>query len=121
MGITAHNLFRSMIYEVADEIKDETFWSDSFWWKGFWIQTIRWKRKSIRVGDDILFSEIGSGRKVLVEVVGLLKASTFKELELKLKNNDGVIFNANEMYEYYTQSDEIKYGVLGIKIKVISK
>lgn len=25
------------------------------------------KRKSIRVGDDILFSEIGSGRKVLVE------------------------------------------------------
>ena len=79
------------------------------------------KRKSIRVGDDILFSEIGSGRKVLVEVVGLFKASTFKELELKLKNNDGVIFNSNEMYEYYTQSDEIKYGVLGIKIKVLSK
>lgn len=79
------------------------------------------KRKSIKIGDDILFSEIGSDQKVLVEVVGLYRANTFKELELKLKASEGVIFNPDEMYEYYTQSDEIKYGVLGIKIKVLSK
>ena len=53
--------------------------------------------------------------------MGVIAHYFFKELELKLKANDGVIFNSDEMYEYYTQSDEIKYGVLGIKINVLSK
>lgn len=79
------------------------------------------KRRLLNKGDKILFSELDSDRKVLVEIIDLYRANTFKELELKLKTNEGVIFDSEVMHEYYTQSDEIKYGVLGIKIKVLSK
>ncbi len=81
------------------------------------------KRQEIKVGDHIVFSlRPDFIKKVEVEVVELLHASTFVELfALRPLAEFGKekIEEAEDMYEYYSKEDEAKYGVLGIKFKKI--
>ena len=81
------------------------------------------KRKNIKVGDCIVFCR-GDGRDECVSttVVALHRFKSFQELfssELFHKIGFGDMTYeeaATIMYKYYTQSQEQKYGVLGIEI-----
>lgn len=83
------------------------------------------KRSLLNKGDYIRFTEIateGTERTVLVEIVDIITAESFVGLEYKLTE---LGFLANEsfapagMRKYYSEDDEAKYGVMGIKIKVV--
>ena len=83
------------------------------------------KRQQITVGDEIIFSENDHPENtVRAKVVNLLRHPTFKELFV---NNDSRLFggerNQDQLLEqikqFYSDEDEQKYGVVGIKITVI--
>ena len=78
------------------------------------------KRQKVKIGDKIEFSKLPDlQEKLLVDVTGLFKENTFYELFKKLYNNEEEIREkTNSMYEIYSKEKEIKYGVLGIKIKI---
>ncbi len=78
------------------------------------------KRRKVKIGDKIEFSKLPDlQEKLLVDVTGLFKENTFYELFKKLYNNEEEIREkTNSMYEIYSKEKEIKYGVLGIKIKI---
>jgi ASC-1-like (ASCH) protein len=84
------------------------------------------KRQKVEVGDEIKFSKMeNSEEKIKVGVVGLLHYKKFADiiqdlpaayLGYKESEKD---YLKNSMYEIYTREDEEKYGVLGIRIKLI--
>lgn len=78
------------------------------------------KRQKVKIGDKIEFLKLPDlQEKLLVDVTGLFKENTFYELFKKLYNNEEEIREkTNSMYEIYSKEKEIKYGVLGIKIKI---
>ena len=78
------------------------------------------KRQKVKIGDKIEFLKLPDlQEKMLVDVTGLFKENTFCELFKKLYNNEEEIREkTNSMYEIYSKEKEIKYGVLGIKIKI---
>ena len=78
------------------------------------------KRQKVKIGDKIEFSKLPDlQEKLLVDVTGLSKENSFYELFKKLYNNEEEIREkTNSMYEIYSKEKEIKYGVLGIKIKI---
>lgn len=78
------------------------------------------KRQKVKIGDKIEFLKLPDlQEKMLVDVTGLFKENTFCELFKKLYNNEEEIREkTNHMYEIYPREKEIKYGVLGIKIKI---
>ena len=78
------------------------------------------KRQKVKIGDKIEFSKLPDlQEKLLVDVTGLFKEESFYELFKKLYNNEEEIREkTNSMYEIYSKEKEIKYGVLGIKIKI---
>lgn len=80
------------------------------------------KRKQIKVKDVIEFSLLPDLKeKILVKVTGLYRANTFKELFEKLYTNKNEIEDkANSMYKIYSPEKEKEYGVLGIRIRLIS-
>ena len=78
------------------------------------------KRQKVKIGDKIEFSKLPDlQEKLLVDVTGLSKENSFYELFKKLYNDEEEIKEkTNSMYEIYSKEKEIKYGVLGIKIKI---
>lgn len=82
------------------------------------------KRSLLNKGDYIRFTEIAAGeRTVLVEIVDIFTAPSFAALEQKLLEIDLLAqgsFSPTEMRKYYSVEDEEKYGVMGIRIRVIS-
>jgi ASC-1-like (ASCH) protein len=85
------------------------------------------KRQEINLNDIIEFLMLPEmEEKILVEVRGLLRYKTFSDLL-----NDFSMSNfgysdkyhksefMEQIYETYTREEEEKYGVLGIRIKVI--
>jgi ASC-1-like (ASCH) protein len=80
------------------------------------------KRQLITVGDEIEFSlATEPSQKILTTVSDLYYFPTFKDLcysfepvEYGSVDKEAYI----EMYKYYSKEDEVKYGVLGIRIKV---
>ena len=81
------------------------------------------KRSLLNKGDYIRFTEIADERRtVLVEILEIFTAPSFVALEQKLIET-GVLekgaFSPIRMREYYSAEDEEKYGVMGIRIKVI--
>ena len=82
------------------------------------------KRKTLRVGDKIIFTNRTNNEKMLVEIENLYHYPSFEEL---YKNFDKVamgydeddIADPKDMEEYYSPKEQSKYGVLGIKIKKI--
>jgi ASC-1-like (ASCH) protein len=84
------------------------------------------KRQLIKVGDEIEFSKLPElSEKVIVKVTGLLIYENFADLiqdlpasYLGYKESDKDYLKGS-MYEIYTKEEEEKYGVLGIRIKLI--
>lgn len=80
------------------------------------------KRKQIEIGDKIEFLKLPElQEKILVEVLDLYKEETFENLFKKLYTDEEEIKRrTNSMYKYYSHEKEKQYGVVGIKISLIS-
>lgn len=84
------------------------------------------KRRPIRNGDRIEFTNTASGERLLCEVKDLYQFSSFAELYsqlplLKCGYTEKDIASAvpEDMDAYYPPERQKKYGVLGIEIQVI--
>lgn len=82
------------------------------------------RRSLLNKGDYIWLTELVAGeRTVLVEVVDIFTAPSFVALEQRLLEI-GLLakgsFSPGGMRKYYSVEDEEKYGVMGIRIRVVS-
>lgn len=79
------------------------------------------KRKQIKIGDQIEFSKLPDMQeKILVEVLDLFREESFEKLFRKLFTDEKeIVEKVNGMNRFYSQEDQDKYGVLGIKIRII--
>lgn len=85
------------------------------------------KRRDVKVGDKITFTNIDTGEQVVTKCKALYTADSFVELFKILKNNEKMGFKHKEspenmseqMREYYSIENEEKYGVVGIEIEVV--
>ena len=83
------------------------------------------KRKSIRIGDTIIFSRCEStGDLIRTQVVALHSASSFEKLFSTVEMREKAGFKnmtadaaIEIMHRFYTKEQEREYGVLGIEIK----
>ena len=80
------------------------------------------KRKQIKIGDKIEFLKLPELQEtILVEVIDLYREETFEELFKKLYTDEEEIKRkTNSMYQFYSPEKEKEYGVIGIKISLIS-
>ncbi|MGN1327160.1 MAG: ASCH domain-containing protein [Clostridia bacterium] len=79
------------------------------------------KRQKIKVGDKIEFSKLPELEdKIVVEVLDLYRDVSFEELFKKVFTDKEEIERKTQfMLQFYTHEQEKKYGVVGIKIKLI--
>ena len=79
------------------------------------------KRRKVKIGDKIEFSKLPDlQEKILVDVLDLYTEPSFEELFEKIyKDKEQAQQKANAMYEIYSPENEKKYGVVGIKIKLV--
>lgn len=84
------------------------------------------KRQKIKIGDIIEFTNRLTMEKIKVKVINLHKFSSFEELyknldkvSLGYKENEEA--NYQDMEQYYSKEEQLKYGVLGIEIEVINE
>ena len=84
------------------------------------------KRKLLTVGDYIEFTNRVINEKLLVEVIDLFKYNSFEELykhfnKIEMGYSINEEANPKDMENYYSKEEQEKYGVLGIKIKKLTK
>ena len=84
------------------------------------------KRKQLIVGDYIEFTNRVTNEKLLVEVIDLFKYNSFEELykhfnKIEIGYSINEEANPKDMENYYSKEEQEKYGVLGIKIKKLTK
>ena len=84
------------------------------------------KLRQIKVGNIIEFTQAETGETLLAEVIRLYNYHSFAELYrdlplLKCGYTESNIVSAKpeDMDLYYTPEQQIKYGVIGIEIRVI--
>ena len=80
------------------------------------------KRRKIKIGDQIEFSILPDLQEtILVYVLDLYREDTFENLFKKLfTDEDEIKKETKSMYQYYSPDEEKQYGVVGIKISLIS-
>lgn len=80
------------------------------------------KRKKIKIGDKIEFSKLPDlQEKILVDVLDIYRDKTFKSLFKKIyTDEDEIERKTKSMYQFYSKEQEKKYGVIGIKIDLLS-
>ncbi len=82
------------------------------------------KRQEIAIGDQIIFSENDKVENNVTTVVkGLLRYQTFKELfadhEPSLFGEESRDFLLSQIKQFYSDEEELKYGVVGIKLELL--
>lgn len=80
------------------------------------------KRKKIKVGDTIIFTNRSTNEILKKEVSKLHYYHDFKELYQNLNPEEmgyskGEKANHNDMEQYYSKEDIQKYGAVGIELK----
>ena len=76
------------------------------------------KRQLLKIGDEIEFVSLQNPEQIIVtEVIEIITFSNFKELFSQLPPNEYGGGVSSDMYKYYTQEDESRFGVLGIKLR----
>ncbi len=80
------------------------------------------KRRKVKIGDEIEFSKLPDlQEKLLVEVLNIYRAETFKDLFEKIYiDKDEIERKTKSMYQFYSKEQEKEYGVVGIKIALLS-
>lgn len=92
--------------------------------KTFELRLYDEKRRKIKVGDEIEFTNLESAEKLLVEVTSLLVYPSFEEL-YKHYDKQSIGYAENEvadfrdMEKYYPLEKQEEYEVVAIGIKVI--
>lgn len=84
------------------------------------------KRRNIKIGDRIVFSELPSlENKIEVGVLDIVIADSFEELFTKFdpllagwKDGDSPTKCADDMSKYYSRENQNRYGVLAIEIEL---
>lgn len=87
------------------------------------------KRRAISIGDQIEFIRLGAPEEtILTQVIGVYPFSSFSELYRKLPlsecgyNHEELISaSPKDMEQFYSEEDQKKYGVVGIRIKVLAQ
>lgn len=81
------------------------------------------KRRLLRVGDIIEFTNINTNEMLKAKIVDLLKYDKFKDL---FSGFDEASFGGDSkesllenIYKYYSKDMEDKFGVLGIRLELI--
>jgi len=82
------------------------------------------KRQKISIGDTITFSENDNPENNVTTVVkGLLRYQTFNELfadhDPSLFGEENRDFLLNQIKQFYSDEDEQKYGVVGIRLQLL--
>lgn len=84
------------------------------------------KRRNVAIGDFIVLTQTESGEKLKAKVVGLYRYGSFKELyaALPLKACGYLAEEVDDasyqdMYAYYTEQEEEKFGVVGIELQTL--
>ena len=80
------------------------------------------KRRAIKVGDEILFSDLSDMNDTFkAEAVALHRAENFESLCQIIKPEQAGMASAQEvvriMKEFYPIDEQIRYGVVGIEIR----
>ena len=81
------------------------------------------RRKDIKVGDTIVFTNNKTLEKLSVEVINLYRFASFEELyqhfdKTRLGYSEDEIANPKDMEKYYSVESILRYGVLAIEIKL---
>lgn len=81
------------------------------------------RRKGIKIGDTIVFTNNETSEKLSVEVINLYRFNNFEELyqnfdKTRLGYKDNEIANPSDMEKYYLKDSILRYGVLAIEIKL---
>ena len=84
------------------------------------------KRRKIKAGDTIAFTDTETGERLCAEVIALHRFASFKELygALPLTScgyTEDELLTAlpSDMEKYYSVSDQEKYGVVGIELALL--
>lgn len=82
------------------------------------------KRQLLTEGDLIEFTNRESLDKIIVKIEKIYKYPSFEELykdfdKISLGYDKDDIADSKDMEKYYSKEEQKKYGVLGIKIKLI--
>lgn len=81
------------------------------------------KRQKIQIGDRIIFTNRdNSEQTVTTEVVGFLRYATFRDLfshnNPRKFGGDNVEWLENQISEFYSLSDQLENGVIGIEFEI---
>ena len=81
------------------------------------------RRKDIKIGDTILFTNNQTQEQLSVEVINLYRFDNFEELyahfdKTRLGYLEDEIADPKDMEQYYSLDKILRYGVLAIEIKL---
>ena len=83
------------------------------------------KRRQIKVGDNIVFTNTVTGETLAATVIKLHVFDSFSELYKNLPllkcgytNDDITAASPADMLEYYSREEQEKYGVAGIELSL---
>ena len=81
------------------------------------------KRQKIQIGDQIIFTNRDNSKQTITaEVVGLLRYATFRDLfshnNPRKFGGDNVEWLENQISEFYSLSDQLENGVIGIEFEI---
>ena len=81
------------------------------------------RRKDIKIGDTILFTNNQTQEQLSVEVINLYRFNNFEELynhfdKTRLGYRDDENANPKDMEQYYSLDKILRHGVLAIEIKL---
>lgn len=84
------------------------------------------KRKTLRVGDKIIFTNRANNEKIDVVITNLFKADSFEPIYEKYSKvamgyNEEDEAKPEDMEEYYSKEEIKKYGCIAIEIEKVLK
>lgn len=82
------------------------------------------KRRQVKVGDNIEFTNRATGETVVAEVLGLHIFNSFEEIyaafdKISIGYKEDEIASPQDMSQFYSDEDIAKYKVVGIEIKLV--
>lgn len=83
------------------------------------------KRQLLKENDLIEFTNRETLEDIIVEIEGLYKYPNFEELykhfdKISMGYDKDDVANPEDMEQYYSKDKQNKYGVVGIKVKIVS-
>lgn len=83
------------------------------------------KRQLLKEKDLIEFTNRKTLENLVVEIVGLYKYLNFEELykdfyKISIGYDEDDVADPKDMEQYYSKEEQNKYGVIGIKIRVLT-